>query len=57
MDNAIVKDCKQLIFIHGIGDGVLRNAIMNETKNYADIKVFMANHAKYGAGALEIRFL
>ncbi|HOZ83093.1 MAG TPA: hypothetical protein PLU85_09405 [Bacteroidia bacterium] len=57
MDNAIIKDYKQLIFIHGIGDGILRNAIMNETKNYSDIKVFMANQARYGTGALEIRFL
>lgn len=57
MDNAIIKNYKQLIFIHGIGNGVLRNAIMNEIKNYADIKVFMANQAKYGTGALEIRFL
>jgi len=55
LDSAISEGFLKLTVIHGVGNGVLRNAIFNLLTNYKGIDVIDAPMAKYGVGALEIR--
>jgi hypothetical protein len=56
MHEAIRKNFKRIIFIHGIGKGVLKQSILNELKNYKGIRVREADPVKYGQGATEVLF-
>lgn len=52
--NAIAKGYRKVVFIHGIGNGALKQAITNRLNDYENINVQAASFAKYGAGALEV---
>ncbi|PID94882.1 MAG: hypothetical protein CSA95_02080 [Bacteroidetes bacterium] len=55
LENAIAKAYQKVIFIHGIGNGVLRDAIIDYLKrNYPDFEYGNASFQKYGYGALEV---
>ena len=55
LDNAIAKAYRKVVFIHGIGNGVLRDAIIDFLKrNYPDMEYRNASFNKYGYGALEV---
>ena len=54
MDNAILNHFHSIIFIHGVGEGVLRKAIAEELSNYPGVSWRNASYEKYGAGALEV---
>jgi dsDNA-specific endonuclease/ATPase MutS2 len=56
MDRAILKKMQSIIFIHGIGDGVLKNRILNALRDYKGVKSKPAPIGKYGLGALEVIF-
>lgn len=56
MDKAIVKKMHSIIFIHGIGDGVLKNRILNALRDYNGVKSKTAHIGKYGLGAIEVIF-
>lgn len=51
---AIVKKLRKVIFIHGVGDGVLKNYIHKELHDYKGIRSQPAPIGKYGHGALEV---
>jgi len=55
LDNAIVNHFLKVIFIHGVGNGVLRNNLMEMLKKQEGITFLDAPMAKYGVGALEVR--
>lgn len=55
LDAAIANNFLKVTFIHGIGDGVLRNALIEHLKKTEGIEWFDAPMAKYGAGAIEVR--
>ena len=56
MNCAISNHYKRIIFIHGIGNGKLKNSIREILKkDYPFVEIFDASMAKYGAGATEIR--
>jgi len=55
MDGALAMGFLKVTFIHGVGNGVLRNTLFDQLKNYKGIEVFDAPIAKYGVGALEVR--
>jgi len=55
LDSAIANNFLNVTFIHGIGDGVLRNALIEQLKKTEGIEWFDAPMAKYGAGAIEVR--
>lgn len=55
LDGAITEGYLKLTVIHGVGNGVLRNVIMDLLKNYKGIEVLDAPMSKYGVGAVEIR--
>jgi len=54
-DSALANHFRKVIFIHGVGNGILRNSIMELLKKQEGIEFFDAPMAKYGVGALEIR--
>ncbi|MEO8147830.1 MAG: Smr/MutS family protein [Bacteroidia bacterium] len=54
LNSAIVKKIKTVTFIHGIGDGILKKAILTELKDYNGIKHRPAPMGKYGLGAMEV---
>ena len=56
LDSAIANHFMKVIFIHGVGNGVLRSSIIELLKNQTGIEFFDASMAKYGVGALEVRF-
>ena len=54
LDSAIAAEYTKVIFIHGVGNGVLKNAIIEELKNYKNTENRMASIAKFGVGAIEV---
>ena len=54
LDSAIAADYNKVTFIHGVGNGVLKNAIIEELKNYHNTENRMASIAKFGVGAIDV---
>ncbi len=54
MNYAIKNKIQKVIFIHGIGQGVLKNEILHLLKKYT-VEVNDASYKKYGKGATEVR--
>ena len=54
LDSAIAADYAKVTFIHGVGNGVLKNAIIEELKSYGNTKNHMASIAKFGVGAIDV---
>ena len=54
---AISKKIKSLIFIHGVGDGVLKLELEYILRSYENLKFFPANFRQYGDGATEVIIL
>jgi hypothetical protein len=55
LDSAIASHFIKVVFIHGVGNGVLRTVLIDLLKQHGGIEYFDAPMAKYGVGALEIR--
>lgn len=56
LDQAIVAGKDEIIFIHGVGNGVLRNAIHKKLSKFENIQYFKdAMKEKFGFGATLIR--
>lgn len=53
LEEAISKKQKKIVFIHGRGDGVLKNEVRNLLKNYP-VTFHDASFTKYGQGATEV---
>lgn len=54
LDEAIVKGLGKLIFIHGVGQGILKKALCKELDAYSNVHYFDAPMSKYGVGATEV---
>jgi DNA-nicking Smr family endonuclease len=55
LEAAIAHNFESIIFIHGVGDGVLKNEIYSNLQQYPDIKYFEdAQKSKFGYGATKI---
>ena len=54
LDFAIHKRISKVIFIHGVGHGVLRAELEYLVRRYDGIRYYDADYKKYGLGALEI---
>lgn len=54
LDFAIKKRIQRIVFIHGIGDGVLRAELEYLFKRYDNLKFYDADFQKYGRGATEV---
>ncbi len=57
MDAAIVHKLPSVVFIHGSGNGTLRNEIYKIISKHAQVKTFMDAHKeRFGYGATEVYF-
>ena len=51
---AINKRKQRIIFIHGIGEGVLKAELETLFRRYDNIRFYPANAMEFGAGAIEV---
>lgn len=54
LEKAIHLNYASITFIHGIGKGVLKQAILKELEEYQGIKYYPASFQKYGSGATKV---
>lgn len=54
LSEAIERNFDKIIFIHGVGQGVLKKNIEEELNKYSFIHYFPASMQKYGVGATEV---
>lgn len=56
LDFAIRKKIQKVVFIHGVGEGILKEELHYLFKRYENAKYFDADYQKYGMGATEVYF-
>jgi len=54
LESAISERYRKITFIHGVGNGTLKNAIIKELKEYEYLEGSMASITKFGVGALDV---
>ena len=54
LDFAISKRIQKIVFIHGVGEGVLKMELEYLFGRYNNVKFYDANYQKYGLGATEV---
>ena len=54
LNSALENEYQKITFIHGVGNGVLKNAIIKELDDYEGLENQMASIAKFGVGAIDI---
>ena len=54
LDFAISKRIQRVVFIHGVGQGVLKTELGFLLKKYSGIRHYEADFQKYGWGATEV---
>ncbi len=54
LDFAIRKRIQKVVFIHGVGAGVLKEELYYLFKKYENVKYYDADYQKYGLGATEV---
>lgn len=54
LDFAIGKRIQKIVFIHGVGEGILKEELHYLFKKYDNLKFYDADHQKYGLGATEV---
>ncbi len=56
MESALTNNFRKVTFIHGVGQGVLKNALLEVLKDYDGIQYQDAPMSNFGMGAIEVRF-
>jgi len=54
LESAIENNYHKVTFIHGVGNGILKNTIIKILKDYEDIGNRSASLAKFGVGAIDV---
>ncbi|MFD1615121.1 Smr/MutS family protein [Gelatiniphilus marinus] len=54
LDFAIKNRIQKIVFIHGVGEGVLKMELDYLFGRYSNVKFYDANYQKYGLGATEV---
>ncbi|WP_297797100.1 Smr/MutS family protein [uncultured Eudoraea sp.] len=54
LEFAIRKRIQKVVFIHGVGEGVLKEELNFLFKRYENVKFYDADYQKYGLGATEV---
>ena len=54
LEFAISKRIQRVVFIHGVGEGVLRTELEYLFGRYENLKFYDADYQKYGRGATEV---
>lgn len=55
LNSAIKAHFLKVVFIHGTGNGILRNVLLTELGSYHGIEFYDAPMARYGVGAMEVK--
>lgn len=54
LESAIKNEYRKVTFIHGVGNGVLKDAIVKELEEYEGLENKMASISKFGVGAIDV---
>lgn len=54
LEFAMRKRLQKIVFIHGVGEGVLRTELETLFRRYDNLKFYDADYRKYGLGATEV---
>jgi hypothetical protein len=54
IESAVEKNFRIVTFIHGVGNGVLKNAIIKKVNEYEQADSHLASLAKFGVGAIDV---
>ncbi len=54
LEFAIGKRIQKIVFIHGVGEGVLKMELETLFRRYDNVKFYEADFQKYGLGATEV---
>ena len=54
LEFAINKRIQRVVFIHGVGEGVLKSELEYMFRRYDNVKFYPADYQKYGLGATEV---
>ena len=54
LEFAIRKRIQKIVFIHGVGEGVLREELYTLFRRYDNLKFYDADYKDYGLGATEV---
>ena len=54
LEFAIRKRIQKVVFIHGVGEGILKEELYYLFRRYENLKYYDADYQKYGAGATEV---
>ena len=54
LNQAISRQLSKIIFIHGVGNGILKHEIEKRLKDYPGLHYMNASTLKYGRGAIEV---
>jgi dsDNA-specific endonuclease/ATPase MutS2 len=55
LEFAIRKRIPKMVFIHGVGEGVLRQELETLLGRYSNVQFYDADYKSYGIGATEVR--
>ena len=54
LESAMSEEYRKVTFIHGVGNGTLKNNIIKELEIYSNTEQTMASVSKFGVGALDV---
>ena len=54
LEFAMEKRIQKVVFIHGVGEGILKEELHYLFKKYENLKYYDADYQKYGLGATEV---
>jgi hypothetical protein len=54
IESAVDRNFRKVTFIHGVGNGVLKSAIMKKVQDYEQADSHLASLAKFGVGAIDV---
>lgn len=54
LNSALMNEYEKVTYIHGVGNGVLKNAIMKALENFESLNNRMASMSKFGVGAIDV---
>ena len=55
LESAIQHNFQTVTFIHGVGNGHLKNALIIKLKEYENTENHSASLAKFGVGAIDVK--
>ncbi|WP_291868475.1 Smr/MutS family protein [Maribacter sp.] len=56
LEFAMRKRIQKVVFIHGVGEGILKEELGYLFRRYENLKYYEADYQKYGMGATEVYF-